>query len=188
MVDVKNRWAFITGASRGIGKLSAEFLAKQGCNLILHSRELKHTESMKEELKEYGIQVYCVQAELSDLDDVNTMLEEIDRLNVRVDIVLNNAGLQIAYRTDYFTTPVSDYEISFKVNTIAPMMICYHFLPKIKNPSCCVAKLYHHFIPFTTPLVSPNHPSQNKTSPTFSLSSATGRPPGSSAYAGSPWG
>lgn len=133
MVDVKNRWAFITGASRGIGKLSAEFLAKQGCNLILHSRELKHTESMKEELKEYGIQVYCVQAELSDLDEVNTMLEEIDRLNVRVDIVLNNAGLQIAYRTDYFTTPVSDYEISFKVNTIAPMMICYHFLPKMKE-------------------------------------------------------
>ena len=59
------------------------------------------------------------------------MLEEIDGFGVDVDIVLNNAGLQIAYRTDYCATPVSDYEISFRVNTIAPAMICYHFLPKM---------------------------------------------------------
>ena len=35
----------------------------------------------------------------------------------------------IRYRNDYVNTPVSDYEISFRVNTIAPAMICYHFLP-----------------------------------------------------------
>ena len=57
------------------------------------------------------------------------MLKAVDALDVDVDIVLNNAGLQIAYRTDYLSTPVSDYEISFHVNTIAPAMICYHFLP-----------------------------------------------------------
>lgn len=47
------------------------------------------------------------------------------------DIILNNAGLQIAYRQDYFSTPSSDYEISFRVNTIAPMMITYHYLPQM---------------------------------------------------------
>ena len=39
MIDVKGKWALITGASRGIGKLSAIFMAEQGCNLILHSRK-----------------------------------------------------------------------------------------------------------------------------------------------------
>ena len=48
-----------------------------------------------------------------------------------MDIVLNNAGIQIAYRTEYLETPISDYEESFKINTIAPMMITYHFLPKM---------------------------------------------------------
>ena len=38
MVDVKGKWAFITGASRGLGYLAAKFLAERGCNLILHSR------------------------------------------------------------------------------------------------------------------------------------------------------
>ena len=59
------------------------------------------------------------------------MLGEIDGFGVDVDIVLNNAGLQIAYRTDYFSTPVEDYDISFAVNTVAPAVICYHFMPKM---------------------------------------------------------
>ncbi len=131
MVDVRGRWALITGASRGIGYLTALFMAKQGCNLILHSRKPENTQKVLEEVKALGVEAYAVSAELADLDAVATMLAEIDKMGVRVDIVLNNAGLQIAYRTEYFTTPVSDYTESFKINTIAPAMICYHFLPKM---------------------------------------------------------
>lgn len=131
MYQVKDRWALITGAARGIGYLTALFMAKQGCNLILHSRDLSHTEKVVSEVRVLGVEAHAVAADLNDLSQVERMLNEIDRMNVDVDIVLNNAGLQIAYRTDYFETPVSDYEISFRVNTIAPAMICYHFLPKM---------------------------------------------------------
>lgn len=131
MVNVENKWALITGASRGIGRLSAKFLASKKCNLILHSRTLEHTKELAEELKKEGIEVHCVAAELSDIPAVENMLAEIDKLGVNVEIVLNNAGLQIAYRNEYLLTPASDYDISFKVNTISPMMICYHFLPRM---------------------------------------------------------
>ena len=70
-----------------------------------------------------GVSARAVAADLNDLTAVERMLGEIDAIGVQVDIVLNNAGLQIAYRTDYLTTPHSDYEISFRVNTIAPAMI-----------------------------------------------------------------
>ena len=106
-------------------------MAKRGCNLILHSRDLKHTEAVLREVKELGVEAYAVAADLNDLNAVKNMLKEIDELGVRVDIVLNNAGLPIAYRTDYFKTPVEDYLVSFNVNTIAPAMICYHFMPKM---------------------------------------------------------
>lgn len=129
MVNVKGRWALITGASRGIGRLTAVFMAKQGCNLILHSRKLSGTESLLQEVKSLGVEAYAVEAELSEMDDVNKMLSDIDALGVQVDIVLNNAGLQIGYRTDYMNTPIEDYPVSFAINTIAPMMICYHFIP-----------------------------------------------------------
>lgn len=129
MIDVKGKWALITGASRGIGKLSAVFMAEQGCNLILHSRKKEHSDAVVAMCREKGAEVYQVEAELSDLTQVENMLKEIDTLGKQIDIVLNNAGLQIAYRTDYLSTPAEDYTESFKINTIAPMMICYHYLP-----------------------------------------------------------
>ena len=78
-----------------------------------------------------GVEAYAVEAELTDLDAVKAMLAEIDARGTQVDVVLNNAGMQIAYRVDYLNTPVEDYTESFKINTIAPAMICYHFLPKM---------------------------------------------------------
>ena len=131
MVNVKGKWALITGASRGIGYLTSIFMAKQGCNLVLHSRKKEHTTKVIEEVKALGVEAIAVSAELSDLADVEKMLQEIDALDIAIDIVLNNAGIQIAYRMEYFDTPVSDYMESFKINTIAPAMICYHFLPKM---------------------------------------------------------
>ena len=131
MVDVKGRWALITGASRGIGKGVALFMAERGCNLILQGRKAENCEETLKEVTALGVEAYAIGAELSKPEEVQRMLDEIDKKGTRVDIVFNNAGVQVAYRTDYLKTPVSDYEQSFLINTIAPMMICYHFLPKM---------------------------------------------------------
>ena len=129
MVDMKGRWCLITGAARGIGYLTAKLMAQQGANLILHSRKLAHTEKVLAEVTEMGVEAYAVEAEFTDLGTVKTMLAEIDARGTQVDVVLNNAGMQIAYRVDYLKTPIEDYTASFNANTIAPAMICYHFLP-----------------------------------------------------------
>lgn len=129
MVDVKNRWALITGANRGIGKLSAYFMADMGCNVILHCRNLDSVAQMTEEIKAKGVEVKAVTAELGDMASVKAMCEEIDSMGITLDIILNNAGFQIGYRTEFFKTPIDDYEKSFIVNTMAPMLICYHFMP-----------------------------------------------------------
>lgn len=131
MVNVKGKWALVTGASRGIGKLAATFLAEHGCNIIALSRTVEHTAALKTELEAKGVQVFCVGADLADQASVEAALAQIDAAGMNVEIILNNAGVQIAYRTDYLTTPASDYVTSFAINTISPMMICYHFLPKM---------------------------------------------------------
>lgn len=131
MVNVKGKWCLITGASRGIGYNIAIFMAKHGANLILHSRNKEHTVKVLEQVKSMGVQAFAVEAELSSMDSVQKMLGEIDESGVNVEIVFNNAAVQIAYRTEYFKTPVSDFTESFNINTIAPVMICYHFLPKM---------------------------------------------------------
>ena len=131
MVDLKGKWVLITGASRGIGCQAAVFMAGRGCNLVLHSRELSHTESVINKVYALGVKAYSVAADLSDMAQVNAMLSEIEERGTDVSVVLNNAGIQIAYRNDYCKTPVSDFTASFMVNTIAPAMVCYHYLPKM---------------------------------------------------------
>ena len=131
MIDVTNKWALVTGANRGIGYRIAKFMAGKGCNLILHSRSLEHTKDVLAEVQALGVEAYAVAAELSDLAQVQTMINEIEARGTKIDILFNNAAVQIAYRTDYWKTPAEDYEKSFAINTIAPMMLCYHFIPKM---------------------------------------------------------
>lgn len=131
MVNVKGRWALITGASRGVGYQTAIFMAKQGCNLILHSRNMEHTKKVEEEVKALGVEAYCVQAELANNDEVVAMLDGIEAKGTTVDIVFNNAAVQIAYRTDYWKTPIEDYDMSFRINFIAMATICYRLIPKM---------------------------------------------------------
>ena len=82
MVNVKGKWALITGASRGIGYLTSIFMAKQGCNLVLHSRKKEHTTKVIEEVKALGVEAIAVSADLSDLAEVEKMLQEIDALDI----------------------------------------------------------------------------------------------------------
>ncbi len=131
MTNVKGKWALITGASRGIGYLIALEMAKRGCNLVLHSRSITHTEKVLEEVKELGVKAYAVQAELSDMSAVNRMLDEIEEKNIHIDILFNDAAVQIAYRHEYFKTPVEDFTQSFLINTITPAIICYRLIPKM---------------------------------------------------------
>ena len=131
MLDLTGKWVLITGASRGIGRLSAKFMAEQGCNLILHSRIKEGTAELANEIRAMGLNAFSVSAELSDMAQVDAMIKTIDESGAQVDVILNNAGLQIAYRTEYLTTPMDDYEKSFLINTMAPMKICYHFLPQM---------------------------------------------------------
>ena len=131
MNNLKDKWVLVTGASRGLGQLISAFMAEQGCNMILHGRNLKNLERTAEMVKKQNVKVHMVTCDLSDLRAVDGMLQAIDTLGVDVDLVFNNAGFQIDYHEDYYKTPDDDFLVSYKVNTVSPIKICYHFLPKM---------------------------------------------------------
>ena len=70
MYQANGKWAFITGAARGIGYLAAKYMAGRGCNLILHSRNLAHTEKVLGEVKAMGVEACAVACDLNDLEAV----------------------------------------------------------------------------------------------------------------------
>ncbi len=131
MLDLKDKWVVVTGAGRGIGRLSALKLIESGANLILVSRDKSHTEDIEMLAIKEGLKAVSIGCDLGVKEEVEALIEEL--LTYDIDVVLNNAGIQVTYRSGVWDTPWEDYEKSFRVNTIAPMMICYALLPKMKE-------------------------------------------------------
>lgn len=129
MNDVEGKWAFVTGASRGIGREIALFLAEQGINVVVHSRKLAHTESLVDEIRKFGVEGFAVSAELSESDSVMKMADDVFLRISHLDFLFNNAGVQPKVRRPYYEMNVEEYLWAYKVNVVAPMLFVKKFLP-----------------------------------------------------------
>lgn len=132
-VDLKGKWALVTGASRGIGKQVALGLAEKGCHLVLHSRLREHTAALAAELASWGVNAVSLGAELSDEKAVDTLMDEAFAASGGLDIVYNNAAIMTPFRKDYLATPAEDFRQSFEVNVIAPIRITHRVLPGMRE-------------------------------------------------------
>jgi NAD(P)-dependent dehydrogenase (short-subunit alcohol dehydrogenase family) len=131
-VDIRNKWALVTGASRGIGRQVARALAERGCNLLLHSRAPEHTQTLEQELAALGVQVAGIAAELSDQRAVDGLIAQALAHCPGVDILYNNAAIMTPYRDAFATTPADEYRISFEVNVISAIRITFALLPHMR--------------------------------------------------------
>lgn len=130
MLDINNKWALVTGASRGVGLQVACALAAKGCNLVIQSRKNEHTAPVAEQLSK-KVKVIQLETELTDTAAVQVMAEKAEQLSGGIDILYNNAAVMTAYRTDFYTATQDEYLKSFLVNTIAPITICNIIIPQM---------------------------------------------------------
>lgn len=126
MQKLKGRRALVTGASRGVGRQVAMALAEQGCDLVLHSRELAHTAPLADELRKH-VAVETVAAELASAEQVDDLIAKLLERD-GVDILYNNAAVMTPWCEPH-SSPVSDYRLSFEVNVIALVKLCDRLLP-----------------------------------------------------------
>ena len=86
--------ALVTGASSGIGRDIARSLAKHGINVIITARRRDRLTELKNELiKEYGVKVMCIAADLSRENEVLKLYDAVKKYNI--DILINNAGFGV---------------------------------------------------------------------------------------------
>jgi len=127
--DIRGKWALVTGASRGIGRQVSLALADQGCNVVLHSRDLSNTAGLAAEVASKGVEVRQVEAELASTDDVSAMLKELLLNGPPIDILYNNAAIMTSYYSDWLSVPADDLRLSFEVNVTALIQICHTLIP-----------------------------------------------------------
>ncbi len=127
-----NRVALITGASRGLGAELADFLAKQGYDLVITARGAGGLSAAAEELEQYGGRVVAVPGDVADSEH-RTRLAEAARSLGRLDLLVNNASdLGVSPLPSLAEYPLESIGEVFNTNVIAPLGLVQSTLPLLK--------------------------------------------------------
>ncbi len=102
--DLTGRVAIITGGSKGLGAAMAAGLASAGADVVLASRTLSEVEQVARELaRDYGHQAIGVAADVTKVEDVESLVATTIQRFGKVDILVNNAGINIRGPIDELT-------------------------------------------------------------------------------------
>jgi len=128
-VDDKRPVAFITGASRGIGRGIAVELARHGYDIAGSSRVLdsQNSESgileVKQRVEESGAAFLAVQGDVSTLDDHDRMIKTIVDHFGRIDLLVNNAGVAPDQRLDLLESTPESFDRVMSINSRGPFFL-----------------------------------------------------------------
>ena len=91
---LEGQTAIVTGASRGIGKAIAIFLAKEGAEVIInYSSSLENANKVVTEINSFGGKAYPLQADISNETSVNELIKTVLDKSNKIDLLINNAGI-----------------------------------------------------------------------------------------------
>jgi short-subunit dehydrogenase len=130
---VEGRVVVITGASSGIGHAAALRVGEAGGIVLLVARSADKLEEVKAAIEELGGVAHIHPADLSDLDDVDRLIEEILTQHGRVDILVNNAGRSIRRSVKGSYDRFHDYQRTMQLNYFGALKLILGFLPGMRD-------------------------------------------------------
>ncbi|WP_120497398.1 SDR family NAD(P)-dependent oxidoreductase [Kiloniella sp. EL199] len=134
---VCGRKVLITGATDGVGRITAEKMAIRGATVLVHGRSATKIAAAVEELKQKtgNDQVFGYKADLGSLAEVRDLAEQITSEHPALDVLINNAGLGPGSSEDQLKRLVSQdgYELRLQVNYLATVLLSQLLLPALEK-------------------------------------------------------
>lgn len=122
--------AIITGAARGIGFEIGKIFAEKGAKVVLSDLN-EQVKDAAQELRNKGLNVIGLQADVTVEKDIIQLIEQTNKKFGRIDILINNAGLQHVSPIEEF--PTEKFELMIKIMLTAPFIAIKHVLPIMKE-------------------------------------------------------
>lgn len=123
-----NKVAFITGATRGIGKQIAIELAKEGYDIAINYRsENEELMQTKKEIEEQKVKCLAVKGDVSNFEDTKRLVEEVIKEFDTIDVLVNNAGItkdMLLLRMEK-----EDFESVIQVNLVGTFNVTKNVVP-----------------------------------------------------------
>ncbi|AKD03890.1 SDR family NAD(P)-dependent oxidoreductase [Pontibacter korlensis] len=128
--DFNGKTVLITGGSRGLGLVMARQLAKEGARLVLCARDENELENARMELAGNGAEVLVQKCDVTDQQQVNDMITNVQNEFSPIDVLINNAGMINAGPVAEMT--VQEFEEVMKVHFWGAVYTTLAVLPAMK--------------------------------------------------------
>ena len=128
---MNNKVAFITGAAGGIGFEIAKQFAKEGAMVVISDLDTKKLENAESALRNQNLKIWGIGCDVTNENQIKTALDETYKRYGRIDILINNAGLQYVSPIEEF--PTDKFELLIKVMLVAPFITTKHVFPIMKK-------------------------------------------------------
>ncbi|MBK9210808.1 MAG: SDR family oxidoreductase [Anaerolineales bacterium] len=129
-MDIKGKVVIVTGASSGIGEAAAREFGREGATVVLAARRVDKLQALAKEVNAMNTsaQTLVVQADLSKLEDIQSMIAQTLERFGRIDVLVNNAGFG---RLDWLENldPIKDIQAQMDVNIMGVIQTTRQVLP-----------------------------------------------------------
>jgi 2-dehydro-3-deoxy-D-gluconate 5-dehydrogenase len=128
--DLKGRIAVVTGGNGGIGLGMARGLARAGAHVIVAARNAEKSASAVRELERVGGQGAAVAVDVADETSVTRLMETVRSRHARLDILINNAGINI--RKPLHELSLAEWRQVIDTNLTSAYLCCHAAYPLFK--------------------------------------------------------
>jgi len=128
---LKGKVAVITGGSRGLGKAMALALAAEGVSIALAARDETAMADVARQIEAAGAQAACFPTDVTDEASVSKLFEGVLARFGGVDILINNAGINIRKPVHEFT--LEEWRRVNDTNVTSVFLLCRAFVPVMKG-------------------------------------------------------
>jgi NAD(P)-dependent dehydrogenase (short-subunit alcohol dehydrogenase family) len=124
---VAGKVILITGGSRGLGLQLAQELGRKGARIVICARSEKQLQHAASSLREEGVEVIAITADVTSRPQVSHMVDEVVRSFGSIDVLINNAGIIQVGPQDAMV--LEDYQVAMDTNFWAPLYAMHAVLP-----------------------------------------------------------
>ena len=134
--------ALITGASRGIGRRTAELLAQQGWDLLLTARSADQLDQLGAQLRDQGVSVASTAIDLTQPDAIASAMADLLQQGATPAVLINNAGA--AYTGDLLAMSLERWQWLLQLNVTSVMQVCSAVVPSMRKHGGLVINISSH--------------------------------------------
>ena len=142
-VSFEDKAAIVTGSSRGIGRAIAIELARQGADVLINYNQNRDAaEAVKQEIEDIGRNAAIIQADISDLESHQKLLDTALEAFGKVNILINNAG--ITRIADILEETPEQFDLLLNTNLKSPHFLTQrvaNYMVEHKIPGCIIYTL-----------------------------------------------